>query len=306
MEHRQLEYFVVLVDERSFSRAAARLFISQPALSQQVQRLEESIGLELIDRSVRPFDLTPAGEHVYVEAQRILESVADILRVSNEAREGTVGRVRVGIAPSLLFGPLPSMLRAFQQQNSGVQLVLERRPTNQLRTSFARRRLDVLLLFAAADLPQSSSVPLYREPFLAALHRDHPLTVQPYVKFSELRDETFVSVPREESPENVDALVSACLSAGFSPSMSNVQGTYLEHIGFVSAGLGVALVPETITRYAATDVVFRPIQEPVMSLDVCLSWRDDPDPVTENLVNFLQDRVRARGAAVPLDPRSTP
>ena len=256
MEHRQLEYFVALVDERSFSRAAERLFISQPALSQQIQRLEESIGLELIDRSVRPFELTPAGEHVYAEAQRVLESVADILRVSSEARDGRIGRVRVGIAPSLLFGPITGMLRAFQQENAGVQMVLERRTTNQLRVAFAQGRLDVLLLFAPAALPSSSSVALYREPFLAALHRDHPLTSQPYVKFAQLREETFISVPRDESPENVDVLVQACMNAGFSPQMSNVQGTYLEHIGFVSAGLGVALIPETITRYAATDVVY--------------------------------------------------
>ena len=297
MEHRQLEYFVTLVDEGSFSRASSRLYISQPALSQQIQKLEESVGVELIDRTVRPFEMTHAGERVYIEAQRILETMADIQRISNDAHEGRAGRVRIGIAPSLLFGPLPGILREFQQDYNGVTLVLKRATTSSLRNQFAQRRLDAVLLFSQAKLPDTRSRVLYTEPFLAALHKAHPLAAGPYVQLEKLRDEQFICVPREEAPENHDAIVSACMNSGFSPHVMSVRGTYLEHIGFVSAGLGVAIVPETISRYAAPDVVFRPLRDPVMSLDISVSWKTTYHPVIKNLLEFLSTELLKRGLA---------
>nr|WP_277351949.1 LysR substrate-binding domain-containing protein [Arthrobacter sp. SF27] len=242
--------------------------------------------------------MTPAGERVYVEAQRVLGTVKDIRRISDQAQNGSIGRVRVGIAPSLLFGPMPPVLRDFQQRYPDVEFVLERMPTNSLRSLFVQRRLDALLMFSPAKLPDTECQVLYREPFLAALHRDNPLAAFPYIRLAQLRDEQFLCVPREEAPENHDAIVGACMNAGFSPRTKIVLGTYLEHIGFVSAGFGVAIVPETISRYSAPDVVFRPLAEPVMSLEISVSWLEKSrDPAINNLVAFLSAELTKRGFA---------
>lgn len=297
MEHRQLEYFVTLVDEGSFVRAAARLFISQPALSQQIQRLEERVGVELIDRSVRPFAMTAVGERIYIEARKILDTVQAIDQISGDAHNGQIGRIRLGIAPSLLFGPLPALLNSFQRQYQGVNLILERRTTQQLRLELGQQRLDAVLLFAPAEIPNTKSHTLYRLPFVAALPRDHPLAAEPSVRFAELRGETFITVPHGHAPENHDAIVTGCMNAGFSPNMLSVQGTYLEHVGFVAAGYGISIVPEFTTRFTTSDVVFRALSDPAMSFDITVSWRDAPNPVIDNLVEHLSTDLARRGFA---------
>jgi DNA-binding transcriptional LysR family regulator len=295
MDHRRLSYFVALVDEHSFGRAAERLFITQPALSQQIQRLEQDIGAPLLDRTVRPFELTPAGQRIYLEAQSILESFRELSEVSDDVRAGRIGRLRVGIAPSLLFGPIPSWIREFTEIYPGVDFQLDRMDTSVLKSYLSQRRLDVLFLFTPSSLPEALDTELYREPHLVALPARHPLAGRRSLKLKELAGERFIMFPRHTATENHDTLIGACVRAGFSPMAKIVLGTYLEHVGIVAAGLGVAVVPATISRFSIPDVVYIPLSTREMELGVHMCWlAGNTDSVAKTFVTHINQSIPSK------------
>jgi DNA-binding transcriptional LysR family regulator len=260
-----------VVDLNSFSRAAEKLFISQPALSQQIQRLERKVGARLLDRSVRPFRLTDAGGQVYMLAQRILENYRGLSEVTRRARGGEIGRVRVGVAPSLMFGPLPSVLRAFSVNRPHVDVVLDRFYTVEP-TPISEGRLDVLFLFSRQADPGLLSHELYRDFHVVALLDSHELASHSEIDLEMLRHERFIMPPRQAARGSHDDIIAACSGAGFSPDVKEVSGSYLEHIGFVAAGHGIALVPEHLLRYPAPGVVYRQLAPKSIQLSINMCW----------------------------------
>lgn len=300
METRRLEYFVTLVRERSFRRAAAALYISQPALSQQIQRLEQEFGAVLIDRGVTPFELTPAGRRLLAKSQRILDELREIEDVAARARRGVVGRLKVGIAPSLMYSSLPGLIRSFRLELPEVDFSLQRVNTGAILELVDQQRMDLGMLFSQTAYGVLEWSKLYDDSFVVVLPIDHPLASQAAIEVGELRDEVFLMLTRRGVPDLHDAIIAACASAGFSPKSIDtdfqVEGAgYVDQIGLVAAGYGVALIPRAVATLSLASVAYRPLVKPAVSLPTSLCWRSESrNPAVTTFVEFCADAMRRR------------
>ncbi|MFT4029894.1 MAG: LysR substrate-binding domain-containing protein [Protaetiibacter sp.] len=277
METRRLEYFVALVREGSFRRAADALFISQPALSQQIQRLEAEIGAILIDRSVHPFELTPAGRRLLERSQRILDELGEIEGVAARARRGLLGKLRIGVAPSLMYSALPAAIRRFRAAHPDIELTLQRENTSSIIDQLAEQRIDVGLTFSGRGVDGVEFIALYEDSFVAVLPSGHRLAAKPVVRMSELRDETFLMLTRRGVPDLHDAIIAACAQAGFSPrsietSFQAAGAGYVDQIGLAGAGYGIALIPGAVATLQIEGVVYRNVVRPSIRLPTSLAW----------------------------------
>ncbi|MFW6773223.1 LysR family transcriptional regulator [Nocardioides sp. CPCC 205120] len=288
METRRLEMYVSLVDAQSFRTAAERLFISQPALSQQIIRLETDLGLQLLDRSTRPFTVTAAGQEFYLRCRAVLEQVHDLEGLLNELHAGELGRVRVAMTRALVYGHLPTVIREFRDASPRVEVPITYSTTVQILEELEGGRQDVALLLTQHRDKGFESRELFREPYLLALPDDHPLAANDEVAIADLRNEQIITIPRHAAPENHDALVVACMRAGFSPRGPVAAGSYLDHVGMVSAGAGVSFVPRSLTALRLPKVVYRPLVEPQLDAVVSLTWHPDrTTPVTSRFIDVL-------------------
>jgi len=267
--------FVTLVDAGSFRSAAEQLFISQPALSQQINRLETDLGLQLIDRSQRPVRLTAAGREFHIRCRDVLDQVTEIESLMSAVKDGTVGRVRLGLASALMYGHVPSAVKVFREAFPRVEVEISNRVTTQVQEELEEGRLDVAILFTRSSMKGLTSRRLYSEPYRVALPIDHPLAGEECVTFSQLREESVIMIPRHAAPENHDALIVACMQADFSPRGPVVAGSYLDHVALTSAGFGVSFVPESLTRLRLDNVVYKPIGAPTVEATISISWFQD-------------------------------
>lgn len=273
METKRLEAFVALVDTGGFRQAADALFITQPALSQQVARLERDIGVDLVDRSTRPITVTAAGREFYFRCKTVLEAMRGVDEMSESVRELHFGRVRIGIVPAMLFSAPARAVRSFQERHPDCDVVVNSIATSRLIEELERGSIDVAVLLTQPDLRDLSSTELFSEEYLVCLPSGHPLAEQDEVEFSQLRDERFVQGKRAANPAGFDSIVAACRSAGFSPNVNTTPyGSYLDHAGMVSAGMGVSFAPRSFSELRPNDVVYRRLIHPSVGMSVSVSW----------------------------------
>lgn len=284
MELRRLRYFVAVAEELHFRRAADRLHLAQPALSQQVRKLEVEIGVDLFHRSRRGVALTPAGSVFLGEAQRLLRHADEAARTARNARAGTAGRVRIG---HLADAVPPILLRAiagFAARNPGVEVVPEtvasRRGVEDVRSG----RLDVAVIGLPAPLDGLTVTPLGAEGTIAAIADRHLLSGRPAIPLETLVDTPLVMLPRATNPAFYDSVLGGCRTAGISPQLIDVSEPQVEHVLLlVASGVGVALLPaSTAERYSTVGVSFRAVT---------------PSPTTELAVVSRTDSVEIPIAA---------
>ncbi|MFF4817743.1 LysR substrate-binding domain-containing protein [Kitasatospora sp. NPDC001309] len=295
MEHRpelplpQLHAFTVLAGELHFGRAAARLGIAQPPLSQQIRRLEEKVGHPLFRREPGGVTLTPAGQELLPVARRVLAELADGLAAARAVGDGEAGRLRIGFSASLALTVLPGLLHAFREHHPGVRLdVREMTGAPQL-TALRDRGIDVgLLREPPADDPELRFRTVLGEPFVAVLPADHPLAAQRVVRLGQLAAEPFVLLPREEGPQLYDRITGLCAEAGFTPRIGQQAVEWQTVCALVGAGLGVSLAPAGIRRIRLRGVAFRRIDPAAARTRVAVAWRaDDRSPLVHRLLEIV-------------------
>lgn len=274
IETRRLWYFVTLVDERSFGRAASKLFISQPALSQQIGKLEKEIGVRLVDRQVRPFTVTPAGKDLYVQSQTILEHVKKIEEISMRHREGLSGSVRFGVVPALLYSRVPSLVKSFVTAYPKISVSIERENTLTSIEMLHSGLLDVAILFARTDSNGLKCLKIFEDEFVAVLPVDHPAASNEAVDLRELNQDNIIMIHRSGAPESHDTLIAACMQAGFAPNSIIVKGSYVDHVGYVSAGFGVGIIPRGVAYLKLPNVAYRPLRHPKITVNYFICWAE--------------------------------
>jgi len=273
VETRRLEYFTALAEGGNFSRAAERLGISQPALSQQIQRLEEEIGAYLIDRTARPVVLTEVGRRLLAHSADVLEHVRAIERLSTAASRGETGRLRIGVIPLALYGRIPEQIRRFRRLHPDVRVTLERYDTSPLIDLLEAGRIDVAFLNATVPGATLRSADLDAGPLVAVLPVDHPLAGASSVRLRDLRSDSLVMFPRDVAAENFDLVITAFRAAGFSPKIITAAGGYADQVGYVAAGVGYALLPREIDCVHNDGVVRVPVSDPGLTLTTRVAWR---------------------------------
>jgi DNA-binding transcriptional LysR family regulator len=261
MELRHLRYFVAVAEETSFTRAAQRLHVAQPALSVQIRRLEQDLGVELFDRSRRTIRLTEAGALLLTEARRILALVDETVDVVRRTDAGAVGSLSIGFVPSAANAALPPILRRFAAGHPGVVLHLREMAPDDLVRSLHEGRLDVCFLYLPFDDPSLEHTVVSREPFVAALPEGHPLAARKTIHVRALRDESFILPARHGMPGLHAQVVEICASAGFTPDAVQESVWLVQTIvGLVAAEVGVALVPSSAEALSRRGVAYRPLR----------------------------------------------
>ena len=262
MDLRRLRYLVTVAEEGHITRAAERLGIQQPPLTRQIRVLEEELGARLFERLPRGMRLTDAGRAVVDEAQAILERAARLPDLAARAARGERGRLAVGYTSSGAFHPfVAQQIRAFRAAGPGVVLALAEDGTPELVRGLEEERLDAAFVRSGGTHGADLLVePLLEEPMVAAVPTGHPMARLKGVELAALAGETFVFYRRPTGPGLHDAILAACLRAGFSPTVGQEAPRMSSTLGLVAAGLGVSIVPASMQRMNVEGVAFVPFR----------------------------------------------
>ncbi|OZI73287.1 LysR substrate-binding domain-containing protein [Bordetella genomosp. 6] len=275
MELRQLRYFVAVAEALHFGRAARRLSISQPPLSFNIARLEESLGYALLRRSTRAVELTAAGKVFYQEACRILALADQARALGQRAARGEVGSLRVGFVGASLLSPMAKVLRQFEQDRPGLMLSVHELNSFEQIHALQREQIDFGIMHPRSIPDGIRAQLLHREPFVCALPDSHPLAARQRIRLQALRDEPFVLFPRHFSPEYHDQIIALCMDAGFTPHIRYEVRANATVVALVAAGFGVAIVPRSVSRVAIDGIQFRPLAKAGVESQLLGVWRDD-------------------------------
>ena len=272
MELRQLRYLVALADERHFTRAAAREHVAQPALSQQLRRLEAEVGLSLVNRTTRRVELTEAGELLVGRARRALAEV-DAARADLSDLAGVrAGHVVIGAMQSLGPFDLSSVMATYFDRHPGVELTIREDVSDPLLAMLAADAVDLAFLSLAEDFDrdQFEARTVMVEPMVAVVAADHPLAGRDAIDLAELRDDRFITFREGAGLRRI--LGAAAAQAGFTPQVAFESNNVLRGCALASQGLGVSIVPASDAAAPNLQVAAVPLNDPPQR-DVTLVWR---------------------------------
>jgi DNA-binding transcriptional LysR family regulator len=309
MELRHLRYFVVLAEELHFSRAAQRLGISQPPLSQQIRALELSLEARLFERTNRRVELTEAGRALLVEARATLDQAERAANIVGQAQRGEIGELKIGFAPSApLIAPFTATVAAFRKAAPGVRLLLNEQVTSEQIDALLERRLHVGFIRspAAPDLPDAiAAIELYREPLAVFMRADHPLAARHRaVPLKALAAEPFVFFPRSHGTSLYDQVFALCRKAGFIPRIDQEARGNATILGLVAVGLGVSILPASLHGIAVADVACRDLSPAGVPTSMWLIHRrHDQSPASEAFVALATANRQPRIARSSLSVR---
>jgi DNA-binding transcriptional LysR family regulator len=285
MELRHLRAFAAVAEELHFGRAAARLHMAQPPLSQQIKHLERDLGVLLLERTTRQVRLTNAGAVFLEHARRVLAE-ADRARESVLLTEqGERGEIRVGLTGVTTWRLLPRMTRAYRSRYPLVRLELHPAVFSAAQLSaLLDGSIDVGFLRAPVPPPLASRM-LMNEQLVAVIPEEHPLGARSSVALADLAEENFVSYPARQGSSLRDAAMRACAEVGFWPRVVQEAPDTYTVVALVGAAVGVALLPASAEKLQLEGVVFRPVTGADVQVPITLAWREgDPSPV---LAGFL-------------------
>ncbi|WP_278912555.1 LysR family transcriptional regulator [Deinococcus wulumuqiensis] len=303
MELRHLRHFVALAEEEHFGRAAERVFVVQQALSSSIRNLEEEVGVQLVTRTTRRVQLTPAGEEFLIGARATLAQAAQTVERARRAAQGEVGRLTIGFVSGLAFGGLPEIVRRFRELYPAVSVDLRELTAGEQEAALRGGQIDVGLLLLPVRDPALASRALWRQRLVAALPAAHPLAGQERLQIGDLADEAFVFFPRYLRASYFDQVMHWCADAGFTPRVVQEAIEIPTLLSLVAAGVGVFLPIEFFSRLALPGVVYRPLDgAPV--IEIVAVWRRDAageQPTRPTVQAFLQVAERVlHDASEPL------
>ncbi|OJA35286.1 LysR family transcriptional regulator [Burkholderia ubonensis] len=294
MELKQLRYFVAVADELHFGRAAKRLFISQPALSFDIRKFEDALGVQLFARTSKSVALTNAGEVLLGEARRLLLQAAEAERLTVRSASGYAGRLRVGFVHSMLYRGLPDAVRRFEADHPGVEIVLSEMNTQAQVQAIQRGQIDLGYAHWGHFPPEVDSTPIHAEPFVCCLPAGHPLARRRQVALAALANEPFILFPRDAAPHYHDLIIAQCVNAGFSPLIRHEARLWQTILSMIEFGMGVALVPRVLQQVKSDRLAFRPLKDaPLESRTLELKRSGSAEPVALRFADYLRASIDA-------------
>jgi len=291
MDIRQLRYFVAVAEKLSFRRAAEQLHVAQPALSRQIQQLEDRLKVRLFDRDKRSVQLTAAGAAVLGHARVVLAAVQELPVIAQRAAAGESGQIRVGFISLVAYEFLPALVREFRQALPHVDVQMQEFPVMQQFEPLQHDQFDVAILRMLRPDPAIATYVIERAPFVVALPKGHALCRHLLLSVADLVHEDFISLPHTEGASFQGVILDLCRAAGFRPSVVREVGDSQAMMGMVGAGMGVAIVPETVRHLQTAGVEYRHLRDLTERAEIVLAWRKGQrNPLVDA---FLQAAMRA-------------
>lgn len=293
LELRQLRYFVTVAEELHFGKAALRLHMTQPPLSQTIQALEELLGAALFERNRRGVTLTAAGAALLPEARRMLAQSLELPQLVQRAAAGEVGRLSLAFVSSADYSVLPPFLRAYRAAYPQVQINLQEATSDLQLDDLLHGRIDAGLLIP--PLPDKSRaeldyLPVLNEPLiLAAPAGLDALKTPGPVALADLPPLPLIIFPRAIAPALYDAVLSVFGAAGITPEIGQQAIQMQTIVSLVSAGMGLALVPQSVSNLMRPGVEYRSLRDPTPLVETGLAWRrEHVTPVLQGFLDLLR------------------
>lgn len=293
---RHLWLFLAVAEERHFGRAARRLGMSQPPLTEQIHILEQSLQVELFERSRRGTRLTPAGTAILPAVKKFAEQLERLELAVREAATGQRSVLTIGAITAAMVEELPPLVAQLKREHPDVTLSL--REIDSVEAAPLLQSGDIDLAFARLDGELGvgiESFPLREDRLAVALHKEHPLAGKARVRLAALAEEDFVMFHRHVSPGYFDILVSACRNAGFSPRIVHEVSSVASQLAFVGCGQGIALVPSAMKKLAPDTVHVRPLAEKAGVVTLAVAWNTArSSPLVTAILGALQTPRKTR------------
>ena len=296
---RQMHQFVAVAEELHYGRAAARLNMAQPPLSQSLQRLEAALGFALLERSSRKVTLTPAGHVFCGEAKRTLAQAEAAQRLARQVASEEVAEVTIGFVSAAVYRLLPETLRGFRRKYPGVQIRLEEQPTDLQVKSLLSGAIDLGFLHPPIEKAEGVALQVvHRDPFVAAVPANSVLAEAKSLDLADLAEQDFVSFPYRLGPNLYRSILTACRQAGFAPRITQEARLMSTILSLVAAEMGIALVPDGARSLGRSGVVFLPLAGLPEDLvwELAIVWRQDDRRAA--LLRLLK-AVEAAAGAMP-------
>lgn len=295
IELRQLRYFVAVAEESHFGRAAARLHMTQPPLSQTIQSLEAALGTALFARTRRSVALTPAGIALLPEARRILQQAGALPDLARRAASGESGLLSLSFVSTADYSILPPLLREFRERHPQVQIDLKEATTDVQLEDLMQGRIDAGLLIpplhdkAKAELEYKT---VLSEPLILAVPQDlKALRGKNTATLKAVADLPLIIFPRRIAPAFHDAILGCFRDAGLTPRIGQEAIQMQTIVGLVSAGMGIALVPQSVSNLKRPGVEYKPLSGKTLSVETGLAWRrDNRSPVLHTFLDLLRKK----------------
>lgn len=298
MDMRHLRYFIAVAEELHFTKAAARLNISQPPLSRQILELEQELGVTLLNRTRRHIELSNAG-HVFLEkARQILRAADSAIVEAQRAQRGEVGRLAVGFFEQTAYTLLPPILRAFQERFPAVEVQLRWFPVVEQVQALMRGEIDIAFVRPVVDLEGIAKEMLLREPFVLAVPGTHAFAMRDIVSIKDCAEERIINYTQKLAPDYHAGINLACARAGFIPQASLEVGQVYTALGLVSSGVGLAFVPSSVQRLRFDNLVYKPLREKQLQSEAFLAWtHPSPSPLLMEFVESSKQVMKEQFSA---------
>jgi DNA-binding transcriptional LysR family regulator len=273
IELRLFRYFVAVAEELHFGRAAERIGIAQPPLSQQIRRLEQKLGAELLHRTKRRVELTEAGKVFLEQARQTITQAETAISMTRRAVRGEVGRLAIGMISSATYEDvIPRAIRTFREKYPDVELVLNEWTTAHQVDLLRRREIQVGFVRPPLLDPLLATETVKREPLVAALPKSHVLAGRPEVRVAELAAAPWIMLPSDLGLGFYDLVLQVCRKAGFRPKVAQEATQTHTMTSLVAAGLGVTLVPASVQNLRRPGVVYRPLAGHTPSVELAAAY----------------------------------
>lgn len=285
---RHLSYFKVVAEERHFGRAAKRLGISQPPLSQQIKILENSLGVQLFERSRSGVSLTAVGHQILPAVERLMSEGENLEWTVMEARLGRTARISIGAIAFTMSELLPTILNRARSQLGNLSIQLREYDSNEALIALEKENIDVAFLRAEESAGSLKIVPLVREKLVLALPKSHPLSKRDRINLDELAREPMVFCPREISPSYFDRILTVCRGQGLSPRIDFEARSIMSQLAFVACGTAIGLVPESTEAAGHASVRFVPVEGDANIVTSAIAWNEkNQNPAVNEFVDMV-------------------
>src|SRR3954469_8644819 len=275
MDIRPLRYFISVAEHLNFTEAAKQLYVAQPAVSQQIAYLEKKIGVRLFNRTKHSVELTNAGSVFLKDAREILKKLDESIKDAQQAENGLIGTINIGLLSVPVRDFLPPLIRKFRHKHPLVNIRLNYYHVGQMIEKLKSDELDIAftLSLGLQSIGGLEYKNLWTQPHSIIVHQDHPLANRKSINIQELSQESFVMLGREESPPGFDLLLAACANHGFSPNLVNTASHIEAVLMMVDAEIGITILPKYFQQYASPTLRFINIEGDDFKFDVLASWK---------------------------------